>query len=80
MKPESSSNVPLKQEKREERKLVKRKLFSPQNEVSTEKSNHEDDMMTDDFNSDSEPSLYITCNVVSVLPREYDQVMEVEEP
>lgn len=37
-------------------------------------------MLMDDFNTDLEPSLDITCNVVSVLPREYNYVMEVEEP
>lgn len=39
-----------------------------------------DDIPTNDFDTYSEPSLDITCNVVSVLPSEYDQVMEVEEP
>lgn len=37
-------------------------------------------MLTDNFDTDSEPSFDITCNVVSVLPREYDQVIKVEEP
>lgn len=37
-------------------------------------------MLTDNFDIDSEPMLDITCNVVSMLPREYDQVMKVEEP
>lgn len=55
-------------------------MFSPQKMVSAEKSNHGEDMMTNDFDSDSDASLDIACNVVSVLPREYDQVMEVEEP
>lgn len=72
--------MPLKQEKKEERKLVERKLYSPQKKVSTEKSNHEDDMMADDFDSDSDTSLNIACNVVPILPREYDRVIEVEEP
>lgn len=44
------------------------------------KSDHDEDMMIDDFDSDSDASLDIACNVVSVLPREYDQVMEVEDP
>lgn len=34
----------------------------------------------DNFGTESEPSLDITCNVVSVLPREYDQVTKVKEP
>lgn len=70
----------MKQEKKEKGKPVERKLFSPQKKVSAKKSNHEDDMMTNDFDSDLEASLDITCNVVSVLPREYNQVMEVEKP
>lgn len=37
-------------------------------------------MLTNNFDTDSESSLDITCNMVSVLPRKYDQVMEVEEP
>lgn len=65
----------LKQEKKEERKS-----FSPQEKVYVENSDHDEDMMTDDFDSDSDASLNITCNVVYVLLREYDQVMEVEEP
>lgn len=69
-----------KPEKKEEKKSVKRKLFSPQEKVYAVKSNHDKDMMTDDFDSDSDASLDIVCNVVSVLPREYDQVTEVEEP
>lgn len=80
---ESSSDVPLKMDKNEEKKPVERKLFSSQKVKPTEKSDQaatKDDMLTDDFDTDSEPSLDITCNVVSVLPREYDQVMEVEEP
>lgn len=37
-------------------------------------------MLTNNFHTDSEPSLDITCNMVSVFPMEYDQVMEIEEP
>lgn len=39
----------------------------------------DDDMLTDDFDLRSESSLNINCNMVSMLPREYDQVTEVEE-
>ena len=35
-------------------------------------------MMIEDLESDGESSLNVNCNVVSVLPHEYDQVMEVE--
>ena len=37
-------------------------------------------MLIDDSGTYSEPSLDITCNMMSVLLRKYDQVMEVEEP
>lgn len=63
---------------KQEKKSIERKLFSPQRKVPATKSDHDEDMMADDFDSDSETSLDITCNVVSVLPREYDQVMEVK--
>lgn len=55
-------------------------MFSPQKKVPAIKYDHDEDMMTNDFDSDSVASLDIACNMVSVLPREYDQVMEVEEP
>ena len=38
----------------------------------------EDEEMTSNF-SDSEPSLDIVCNVVSILPVEYDVISEVSE-
>lgn len=39
----------------------------------------EDEMLTDDFDSGSEPSLDILVGMVSVLPREFDQITEVED-
>lgn len=36
-------------------------------------------MLTDDFDSGSEPSLDILVGVVPVLPREFDQIIEVED-
>lgn len=39
----------------------------------------DDDMITNNFGTKSEPSLDITCNVVLVFPIEFDQVIEVEE-
>lgn len=38
------------------------------------------DMSTNDFDSDFEPSLDVVCNVISVLPVEYNCEMKVEEP
>lgn len=37
-------------------------------------------MATNDFDSGSEDNFDIICNVVSVLPREYDYITKVEEP
>lgn len=39
----------------------------------------EDEMLIDDFDSGSEPSLDILVGVISVLPRESDQITEVED-
>lgn len=36
-------------------------------------------MLTYDFNSGSESTLDINCNIVSMLPIEYDQVMGAKE-
>lgn len=36
-------------------------------------------MLTNDFDSGSEPSLDIRVNMVSMLPREFDQITEVED-
>jgi hypothetical protein len=47
--------------------------------VASKAKNQEDDEVTDSFNSDSESSFNVICNVVSVLPRDYDRVMEVED-
>lgn len=62
----------LKQEKKEENKMVERKLFSPQEKVHAVKSDHDKDTMIDEFDYDSNASLDIASNMVSVLPREYD--------
>lgn len=67
-------------DRNKEKKPVERKLFSSQKVEPVEKSDQattKDDMLTDDFHTDSKPSLDITCNMVFVLPREYDQVMEI---
>ena len=60
-----------------------RTLFSfkgEQSKVKVPEQHHDgEDMLTNNFNLDSELTLDINCNVVSVLPYEYDQVMDVEE-
>ncbi|XP_050915465.1 uncharacterized protein LOC127130515 [Lathyrus oleraceus] len=47
--------------------------------VASKEKMREDDEITDNFESDSEESFNVICNVVSVLPRDYDRVMEVED-
>lgn len=57
---------------KQENKPVVRELFSPQKKVLAVKSDPDEDMVTCDFDSDSDASLDIACNVVYVLLREYD--------
>lgn len=78
---ESSTNQPQSEELRE-KKHVGRKLFSLKGEKPRKKVQEhllEDDMLANYFNSRSESSLGINCNVVFVLHMEHDQVIEVEE-
>src|ERR1044072_9407940 len=42
-------------------------------------SNEDDNMLTDNFDSGSEEDLNIICNVVSIMPAEFDKVSEVTE-
>ena len=72
-----------------EKPPAQRRLFSPrkaevfiemaQKEPTNKEPTNDEDMLTDNFESDGESSLNILCNVVSVLPHEYDQVTEVED-
>ena len=79
---ESSTNIPVGSNGREKTKFVEklpvgRKLFVSQEEEAKEKHDRaiaEGEMMTDNFDSGSEASLDIIVNVVSVLPREFDQI------
>lgn len=67
----------------EDKKPVGRKVFSPRMEKPKEETLKQppkvNDMLTEDFKLGSESSLNINCNMVYVLPREYDQVRMVEE-
>ena len=86
---ESSTNQTLIVPAMEKKSPTRRKLFSPtkmkvpgegdNNELASNGLVDDEDMSTDSFNSDGESSLQINCNVVSVLPHEYDQVTEVED-
>lgn len=61
-----------------------RKLFSPKKEIAGEKVSEnpivDENMLTGEFKLDEGSSLNINCNMVSVLPHEYNQEIEVEEP
>lgn len=64
---------------------VGRKLFSPKTIQSKEKvkeevSSKEDELVKDNFDFRSEDDFDGLCNVVSVLPRDYDCVTWVVEP
>lgn len=79
----SSTNQPQFKNEVEDKKLVGRSFFSPRVEKPKEKTSEQppkdDDMLTDDFESRSESSMNINCNMFYVLPVEYDHVTEVEE-
>ena len=59
------------------------RLFTSKEKVASEKiqenPNKEDEMSTDDFESDGVSSFNVNCNVVSVLPHEYNQETEIED-
>lgn len=60
----------------EEKNTVGRMIFSPRVEKPEEKTSEQpledDDMLINDFDSRSESSLNTNCNMVYVLPIEYD--------
>src|SRR3954469_14441648 len=62
---------------------LERKLFDSENEKEEERGHSdlwkEDDRMTNDFDSDEVSSINMNCNVVSVLPHEFNQETEVED-
>lgn len=39
----------------------------------------DNEMVTDNFDSGSKDDFEVTCNIVSVLPREYDPLSRVSE-
>ena len=82
-KEESSTNKPAPNNQPGGKPPVSRKLFSEtkQNESKeyTPGPEEDEDMLTDNFESEGESSLNINCNVVSVLPCEFGQETEVEE-
>src|ERR1051325_2504179 len=78
---ESSTNNPKSVTHPGGKPPVSRKLFSPKKEIEENKAQkeiaNEEDLMTDDFESEGESFFNANCNVVSVLPCEYNQDTEV---
>lgn len=71
---ESSTNQPPMKNRGEERKPIGRELFPARKKEYEDKSERptaDDDMLTVNFDTGSEPSLDINCNVVFILPVEY---------
>lgn len=84
--PESRNNKQHQSRTKEEvKKPVGRKLFSPKTSQSKEKvkekvPSKEDELVTNIFDFGPEDDFDVLCNMVSILPREYDCVIEVVEP
>ena len=75
---ESSTNNPKSVTQPGGKPPVSRKLFSPKKEVEVQKEAvNEEDLMTDDFESEGESFFNANCNVVSVLPCEFEHNTEV---
>jgi len=58
------------------KKPATQRIFPPLSDIKKDLPK-EDEELTSNF-SNSEPSLNIVCNVVSVLPVEYDIVLEIK--
>src|ERR1044072_1062373 len=74
---------PLTKAQVEKRRIAER-LFPPlppiiEGNEKIPESNEDDTMLTDNFDSGSEEDLNIICNVVSIMPAEFDRVSEVTE-
>ena len=78
---ESSTNKPKNQT--EDKPPVNRRLFSEEQRDEpkeyTPGPEEDEDMITDNFESEGESSFNLNCNVVSVLPCEFGQETEINE-
>lgn len=66
------------------KRIVKQRLFLPFPPMAKSKEkeathDQDEDMATRDFDYSSEPELDIICNMIYVLPIEYDTIIEVIE-
>src|ERR1044072_4199455 len=77
----SNSKFPPLTRAQVEKKPMEKRLFPPLPPIKEKEkvadSTEDTDMMTDNFDSESEDELHIICNVVSILPAEYDKVSEI---
>src|ERR1044072_8432895 len=66
-----------------EKKPMAKRLLPPLPTIKEKEkmpdSTEDTDMLTDNFDSESEDDLHIICNVVYILPAEYDMISEVME-
>src|ERR1051325_2367350 len=79
----SSTNKPTTSKQPENKPPVSRRLFADtkpdESKEYTPGPEEDEDMLTDNFESEGESSLNLNCNVVSVLPAEFGQETEIEE-
>src|SRR3954470_16255483 len=81
---ESSSNQVQHLGTKTSKPPVERRLFKAENILEEEEKMRpspwkEEDRMTNDFDSDGVSSINLICNVVSVLPHEFNQETKVED-
>ena len=80
---ESSTNKPTPKNQTEDKPPVNRRLFSEvqldEPKEYTPGPEEDEDMITDNFESEGESSFNLNCNVVSVLPCEFGQETEIDE-
>src|ERR1044072_4706337 len=66
-----------------EKKPMAKRLLPPLPTIKEKEkvpdSTEDTDKLADNFDSESEDDLHIICNVVSILPAEYDMISEVME-
>lgn len=75
-KAESSDNAQIVNREETSHQINPGSVVEP---MVSRKKVQEDDEITDNFESDSEASFNVICNVVSILPKDYDKIMEVED-
>lgn len=81
MEESSSSKFPLR-DSSSNKPPVGQKLFTSEKQIINEKVREnptkEEEMLADDFESDGVSYVNLNCNVVSDLPHEYNQEIEIK--